>query len=557
MEEAIRAYTDVIAGSPSDVVALCNRSAAHLKNGDATRALEDAAAAARLDADYPFSLFRAGNALCALGRTTEAVSVFESLLRNRAAADKFSAKQKQLLFRTLRKASTALAEEQRRGKYDTAFLLLAPRPPACADFISAKVAVQKVPRAGRGLVATQDIAEGELILAENPVALVRTGADDGIVVASSSVLSAEQGHTVERLYGALVSAIQGAVSSDAQKRAKVAVLTDGGDEEALRVPLVGEFLPPPPAAADANASAEGAARPPLPPSDGAPALSADTIRGIMMHNAFVFTPAEDLGRSAEEARGFGLWPFAAMLNHSCAPNASRVFVQNGVMLCRASRAIAAGEQICWPYFDIFQPDERRAAKAREWGFECACRRCAGSCATRASTMAAAEAAEILGLAPGAGDAADAADAAEAPGGPADAARNVQVLEGALEAALAKAGASEGKDRWARASFVGYYIDCSLRLLSAAAARKSPLDDWGAGVVEETLRVLTAADPAHPQVRILCTVGHGAAAAGAGDVPLWEERTRQAHRVRYGALDEGGMQEMMQHTAQGVSRIGRG
>lgn len=42
----------------------------------------------------------------------------------------------------------------------------------------------------------------------------------------------------------------------------------------------------------------------------------------------------------------GIFPLAAMLNHSCSGNAVRTY-SNGIMIVHASKAITANEEILW------------------------------------------------------------------------------------------------------------------------------------------------------------------------------------------------------------------
>lgn len=71
----------------------------------------------------------------------------------------------------------------------------------------------------------------------------------------------------------------------------------------------------------------------------------------------------------------GIFPLAAMLNHSCTPNAVRCFA-NGTMIVHAAKAIPAGSEVVWSYIpptQIFA--ERRRALKRRHGFMCKCERC--------------------------------------------------------------------------------------------------------------------------------------------------------------------------------------
>ena len=71
----------------------------------------------------------------------------------------------------------------------------------------------------------------------------------------------------------------------------------------------------------------------------------------------------------------GIYPLAAMLNHSCSANAIRSYA-NETMIVHASKPIAAGSEVVWSYIPPTQifAERRRALKKRH-GFMCRCERC--------------------------------------------------------------------------------------------------------------------------------------------------------------------------------------
>ena len=76
-------------------------------------------------------------------------------------------------------------------------------------------------------------------------------------------------------------------------------------------------------------------------------------------------------------RLLGHYPLAAMLNHSCLPNAVRVFCHDGeVMVVHACQRIAKGEEIVWSYIPLMQSVQERRQRLQEThGFVCHCERC--------------------------------------------------------------------------------------------------------------------------------------------------------------------------------------
>ncbi|KKY31772.1 putative tpr domain-containing protein [Diaporthe ampelina] len=118
------------------------------------------------------------------------------------------------------------------------------------------------------------------------------------------------------------------------------------------------------------------------PDDSNPVVDVFRVHDIVSRNAFGLGPAtRDAGRPEAEGRGVGistgLWLRAARINHSCVPNTEKEFVGD-MMLVRAKRRIAAGEEILHSYVD-----ERSSYKTRKeallatWGFECDCSLCEG------------------------------------------------------------------------------------------------------------------------------------------------------------------------------------
>jgi hypothetical protein len=71
----------------------------------------------------------------------------------------------------------------------------------------------------------------------------------------------------------------------------------------------------------------------------------------------------------------GIYPLAAMLNHSCSANAVRSYAGE-VMIVHATKLIMKGSEIVWGYIPATQEfSQRRRALKKRHGFVCMCERC--------------------------------------------------------------------------------------------------------------------------------------------------------------------------------------
>ncbi|KAK2604446.1 hypothetical protein N8I77_007376 [Diaporthe amygdali] len=116
------------------------------------------------------------------------------------------------------------------------------------------------------------------------------------------------------------------------------------------------------------------------PDDNSPVVDVFRIHDIVSRNAFALgSSARNPVKPGAEVGGIsmstGLWVRAARINHSCMPNTEKEFIGD-MMLIRAKRPIAAGEELLHSYVD-----ERSSYKVRQealmttWGFECDCGLC--------------------------------------------------------------------------------------------------------------------------------------------------------------------------------------
>jgi SET domain len=75
------------------------------------------------------------------------------------------------------------------------------------------------------------------------------------------------------------------------------------------------------------------------------------------------------------SRLLGIYGLAALINHSCIPNAVRVF-SSDCMIVHSCQPIQEGEEIVWSYIPVIQPyQERQLLLQQTHNFACLCPRC--------------------------------------------------------------------------------------------------------------------------------------------------------------------------------------
>ena len=108
-------------------------------------------------------------------------------------------------------------------------------------------------------------------------------------------------------------------------------------------------------------------------TDGQSSSSDEQLRQIIRRNAFGpdFVTYERIQQQNPPFRPFhllGLYPMAAMINHSCMSNAVRVYAGE-TMVVHASQAITKGSEVLWSYVPPIEP-RRQQILQRQHGFTC-------------------------------------------------------------------------------------------------------------------------------------------------------------------------------------------
>jgi len=228
-----------------------------------------------------------------------------------------------------------------------------------ADFTKRTIARTSKHR-GRGLFAAEHIRLGELILCEKAFSATFGWKSDNRSTKTYDV----RRKTFDGLPAALwMSTVQKLQQTSSQRIAEVTSLTG-------RYPGLGSKLVT---------------------ADGVHVLDAFQIHDIIAANAFAIpTPAK---RQKTEAFGLmetvvppgtkastipencALFTHASLINHSCLPNASRVFIGDAILL-RATRYIPKGDEILQAYVSpTLDVKARQDRMNLIWNFTCSCALC--------------------------------------------------------------------------------------------------------------------------------------------------------------------------------------
>lgn len=224
--------------------------------------------------------------------------------------------------------------------------------------------VKVLPGRGRGLVATEPILPGDLVMVLKP---------------AGSALFALKGTRLlpEQMADHLLNT---GISPGDEKRLSMLFSGAGGSQQGACT--LQDFEKAEAAVLKKKKSAKGFANTPgaqQPGKSGAP-FTEEQIKGVVRFNSWG-TEYEDLGltgcRGCEPKAVIGVWPEAAMMNHSCAPNTVLMAIHDRLVV-RATRHIARDEEVMTNYMDEVAGSPlllRRAQTQAAYGFECNCQRC--------------------------------------------------------------------------------------------------------------------------------------------------------------------------------------
>lgn len=233
-----------------------------------------------------------------------------------------------------------------------------------AEFVG-PVAVQDIPGAGRGLVLTRDVAEGELVLmcraigstysadaACAGVPLLRCNPDNGVTSTTTQVLAAT------RCIHAML---------DRPELAHPFLGLTAGPELAYSTYVAEPF----PLHVAHEAEPLAAIQAGLHPPD----IDAAYVNGVLRFNAFgpAAMPAAASGNDPM-SRSTMPHPLPAILNHACLPNVSSVFFGD-LVTTRALSPLPKGTEIVHQYVQGELPYATRQSLLSKHGFQCGCTLC--------------------------------------------------------------------------------------------------------------------------------------------------------------------------------------
>ncbi|KAF2475065.1 SET domain-containing protein [Lindgomyces ingoldianus] len=107
-------------------------------------------------------------------------------------------------------------------------------------------------------------------------------------------------------------------------------------------------------------------------TEDGPVVDTFRVHDIISRNTF--GPGSQYGEEGATNASTGLWIWSAYINHSCIANAKKECIGD-LMVLRAIRPIAAGEEIFHSYDESSDYDARQTALMNTWGFQCNCTRC--------------------------------------------------------------------------------------------------------------------------------------------------------------------------------------
>mmetsp|Transcript_8203 Transcript_8203/g.12595 ORF Transcript_8203/g.12595 Transcript_8203/m.12595 type:complete len:448 (-) Transcript_8203:128-1471(-) len=233
---------------------------------------------------------------------------------------------------------------------------------------------------GRGLVATRDIAVGECLFILPPT--VAAPWKDVLRIYASSQTTSKSKSLQDIAETILLKHMKRAVQKHNATAASFLFLTTGKEEDGEKNPYL-EAIHSNCSSDEAMGICLGTSLPWWNKNDEKTQPSDDMLRQIIRHNAFgpEFHNYPQMEQTLSSSDGscyhriLGLYPLADMINHSCHPNAVRIFSGESMMV-HACANIKKGEEIMYSYIPPIQSyTVRQEELLSKFHFQCHCIRC--------------------------------------------------------------------------------------------------------------------------------------------------------------------------------------
>ncbi|KAG1654141.1 hypothetical protein FOA52_012187 [Chlamydomonas sp. UWO 241] len=280
------------------------------------------------------------------------------------------------------------------------------------------------------------------------------------------------------------------------------------------------------------------------------------LPGVVRTNAFGRVHrdlAASVTRKEQPASFIGLWPEFAMVNHCCAPNSVPTLVGDRLVL-RAARDIGKGNEVTVTYLDeltLTPLEQRRQYLQSAYGFKCTCHRCALEERQPEAVTARLQAIHATISEPAfQARARSALNTKNAPS-VARVAEEVKGMTDGLEADMEASQVAAGDRPWLRASAYAAY---------ELAVLCTDVGDEGSPDAPRSLSGLhSLVLPGHDGHLLLALERFVRAGSQSRTGPETESAAREcitAHTIRYGAVSDAVMAQIMDARAQRDSYMGR-
>ncbi|PVH83807.1 SET domain-containing protein [Cadophora sp. DSE1049] len=347
--EAVKCYTAALDTSPTSAEAEIihnNRALAHLRLKQYDAALRDTAYIADPSARSEKALYRGSLALYNLSHFQEALKLLQILL-NKYPASRSGGFELSCVKARLKEQNTGVYNF--RKMYKSAKL----RPPLvdCATYIG-PVEVRDIPGKGRGLVTTQNVKAGDLLMCEKAFSHAHAEKSSNLDIPTADI-------------GILVNLGTNRLTMGTH----VSQLTEIYQKLTNNPSTAPQFL-------DLyRGSYERAIEPAI---DGSPVVDSFLIERIVSLNVFgsslISKDAPQISSQDSVFGASGVWIKASYINHTCMKNCARTFIGD-MMIVRATKDMPANTELGWCYTDPMNREKMQKSLSDSWGFKCNCSLC--------------------------------------------------------------------------------------------------------------------------------------------------------------------------------------